>query len=479
MRTPHPMKWSFSPARRAPFLVSWAAVLMLLTVALTPFREHLDPGTAALLLLAAPLLAAGAGLRAAAIASVVSALTLNFFFTRPYNSLVISAPAHVAAIVLYLAIALAFGAVINLVRRESERSSARAREADLLRELTIDLLRQSVWLQTPFDEATHKLQTSLKLAYAHLEIAIEGGEQFATREGIPSMRADDLVVLPIAAGDIRFGSLSLAPATESVQRVGALYANVLALACERARYMQDAVQRRVLEASDRHRIALMQSVSHDLRTPLTAMRALASALPEIGALSDGQLSVLADLDNEAERLGRMVTQVLDLTRIESGALRPHIAVTRLDEIVYSAAETVRRSIPGVTIKVAIEEQVPAAPVDEPLISQVLINLLENAVHHGGSQIELLVRERHQRVEVLVRDHGPGVDEADRKRIFDSGFAMVRATSASRARGLGLAVSQGFVEAHHGHIRVEPTPGGGATFVVSLPADIPAREAEPT
>jgi len=174
---------------------------VVLALVLAPLRNQLEPGTAALLMLVAPLIAAGGGLRVAAGASVVSALTLNFLFTRPFDSFAIASKTNIVALVMYFAIALAFGAVIARMRRESERSGARASEADLLRELTVDLLRQSTWLQSPFEEATHKLQASLQLTYVQLEIVIEGGEHFSITEGNSPVPLDDQLKLPIAAGE--------------------------------------------------------------------------------------------------------------------------------------------------------------------------------------------------------------------------------------------------------------------------------------
>ena len=135
-------------------------------------------------------------------------------------------------------------------------------------------------------------------------------------------------------------------------------------------------------------------------------------------------------------------------------------------MIHSAVSAVRLTS-SATISMAIEE-CPAIPIDEVLLKQALVNLLENATRYGEPPFEVTLRHRNAAIELRVIDHGAGIPEAERRRIFDPTFAMRRATTDERSRGLGLAISAGFVEAHHGHIRAEPTPGGGATFVITLP-----------
>lgn len=116
----------------------------------------------------------------------------------------------------------------------------------------------------------------------------------------------------------------------------------------------------------------------------------------------------------------------------------------------------------------VDADLPPVPIDEPLMVQVIVNLIENALRHGEAPFELHASTRGDRIEIRMIDHGRGIPEAERRRLFDPGHAMRHATADERSHGLGLAISAGFVDAHQGHIRVDPTPGGGATFIVSLP-----------
>lgn len=475
--------------REAVAALVWLVVLVVLVAVLRPFRNELETGTAALVLLLAPLVAALGSLRLSVVAAIVSALTFNYFFTEPYDTLIIASDASVAAFIVYLGIAVAFGVVTHRLRAATDTSDRRAAEATLVRDLTIDLVRQSVWLEPPIASALADLVRALDLRGAAVRVRIADGEQFLAPAGdaaeaeraidsfdavhddthVRSLRTDTGVLLvPVASADAVYGLLGVQPRDRAIddadERVARLFANVVALACERRALSQAFVHRRALEETDRLRTTLMQSITHDLRTPLTSIRALASALLATDGLDAQQAELLGSIEEQAERLARLVDQVLDLSRIEGGVLQPKVANLAVDDLIRAAVETVGDA----GVQVSIEAGLPSVPVDEPLMQQVLVNLIENARLHGQPPVEVRARRRHNRVELSVVDHGRGVAEAERRRLFDPTSAMRRSTAEDRSRGLGLAVSAGFVEAHHGHIRVDPTPGGGATFVVSLP-----------
>jgi two-component system sensor histidine kinase KdpD len=476
----------------------WAALgmawLVLVVVMLGSIRRHVDPGTAALALVPGPLLAARGSLRAAASASVLGALAFNVVFTQPYGSLRISSSTSITAFVVYLVIALTMALAIEQLRRAERTSRRRAHESALIQELSVELLRQNVWLQPSLDGGLRRLAELLDLRSAAIELGddvVDGGS-VSIGEGARSQRAAlpllasayasapaptttaDLLAVPIAAGERTFGALAVERERgfdTSSEQVVHVFANLVALWCDRARFAREAVDRSVLEQAEQHRVRLVQSVSHDLRTPLTSIRALASTVGELGPLLDAQREVLADIDEQTQRLARMVDQVLDLSRIDSGMLRPRLTRVALDDLVRAAVAQVapRLSSPD-ELTVNLGEDVGLVPVDEPLIRQVVVNLLENALRHGAPPFEVALRARTDSVEIAVRDHGKGVPEADRRRMFDASWAMQRASADERSTGLGLVVAAGFARAHGGHLRVEPTDGGGATFVISLPRE---------
>jgi K+-sensing histidine kinase KdpD len=320
---------------------------VVVTLVAVPFRDRLEPGTAALIMLVAPLVAAFGTLRLAVVASAVSALVFNVVFTHPYYSLGIESTTSIVAFVTYTVVALVLGLVIVRMRRAVESSERHAREA-------------------------------------------------------------------------------------------------------------------------RHGIALVQSASHDLRTPLASVRALASSIPHAGPVNAEQQQVVADIEAQCVRLGDTVEQVLDLTRIEGGLLQPRLQTVSLDDLLASAIEAVG---PSVDVSLRVDDDVPAIPVDEPLIRQVVVNLLENAKRFGEPPIQIRVVSVGDGVQIRVRDRGPGVSQQELRALLDP-EAPARRDSAGRARGLGLLVSEGFVRAHGGTLRAESPSDGGAMFIVTLPREAP-------
>ena len=217
------------------------------------------------------------------------------------------------------------------------------------------------------------------------------------------------------------------------------------------------------------RSALLQSVSHDLRTPLTAIKASASALltsPPGPPLRDEMLS---DIEEQADRLGRLVANLLDLSRIEAGALRLHREQVPVDELIDDALTAARPFLAGVERRRSTRRSRRASSTaDETMLRQVLVNLLANAARLDRSGPAARGRRRCRRTarwRSRSSTTGPGVPEAERVDLFVPFHRGRRGGS-----GLGLAISRGFVEAHGGDLRVEDTPGGGATFVVRMPAD---------
>jgi two-component system sensor histidine kinase KdpD len=223
-----------------------------------------------------------------------------------------------------------------------------------------------------------------------------------------------------------------------------------------------------LQETDRLRTALLQSVSHDLRTPLTAITAAASALREDVPEHERE-ALLSGIEHEAERLVRLVANMLDLSRIEAGVLAPRRTLMPVDELLYAAVDDAAAALNGHVVDIDGAAELPPVSVDETMIRQVLVNLLENASRADPDDaLGLYASSDGSTLRIAVVDHGHGVPEAERRRIFEPYYRLRPGHDRRAGTGLGLAISRGFVEAHGGHIRVDPTPGGGATFTVELP-----------
>jgi len=263
------------------------------------------------------------------------------------------------------------------------------------------------------------------------------------------------------------GAVRRRAAEQRAEEAQALNDRYEALVAERERLAAEANRVAVLEQVDQQRSALLRSVSHDLRTPLATIRAVTSDLRAGASYDDATRDDLLDLvGDEAERLDRIVANLLSLSRIEAGALQPDRQAVALEELV---AERVRRLAPlfrRVRVQVDLPPDLPLLDADYSQLDQVVTNLVENAARHSpqGSTVHIAARRREDLVEVWVADEGIGVATFDRTRIFEP----FRRGEGSASSGVGLAICRAIVEAHGGTIEVQPNPGGGARFCFTVP-----------
>jgi two-component system sensor histidine kinase KdpD len=288
----------------------------------------------------------------------------------------------------------------------------------------------------------------------------DGDERLPMRSGDAVVGA--LVVVAGGPGSSGFG--------EAERRVLATFANQAALAVERGQQEEQRNRALALQETDRLRTALLNSVSHDLRTPLASIKASASSLldREIRWSDAERDEFLATINSETDRLTRLVHNLLDMSRIEAGALDPHLVEVSVTELV---GPVVRRARAAASQRVEVDVPEELAPVlaDPVRLDQVLTNLLDNARRYAGAgPVGVTAGQAGELVELRVVDHGPGIPEPERERVFDQ-FYRVGGGRQPEGTGMGLAICRGIMQAHGGGLRVEATPGGGATFVLTLPA----------
>ena len=259
--------------------------------------------------------------------------------------------------------------------------------------------------------------------------------------------------------------------TSEDERLLTSFADQVALAIERTRLTEEATRAAVLEESDRLKSAMLAAVSHDLRTPLAAIKASASALLDASvAWSDEvRTELLTAIEEETDRLTLMVSNLLDLSRIEGGALHPDRDWHDLGELVDDVARQMRRRAGKRRIDVITPESLPVAVIDYVEVSQVLVNLVGNAINYSadGSRIVVGVDQHPESLEVFVHDEGMGIAPEHLPHVFDT-FYRVRNHGPVAGSGIGLAISKGLVEAHGGRIWVESTVGVGTTIRFTLP-----------
>ena len=244
---------------------------------------------------------------------------------------------------------------------------------------------------------------------------------------------------------------------------------------ERARLRRENLRIAVLQRTDALRAALLSSVSHDLRTPLASIKAAASSLLQEDVQWDEETkrSFVRSIEREADRLNRLVSNLLDMSRIEDGALKPEKELYMLPELIQDVLGRLKPLLHGRIVQTQVPVDLPPVELDYMQIDQVLTNLIENAVRYTpkDSPIDVSAHCEGAQVVISVADRGPGIPPADLERVFDKFYRVLDGkpnTGHPSGSGLGLAVSKGLVEAHGGRIWAEPREGGGVVFSVALP-----------
>lgn len=241
---------------------------------------------------------------------------------------------------------------------------------------------------------------------------------------------------------------------------------------EHARLRQESVQMEILQRTDALRAALLSSVSHDLRTPLTSIKAAASSLlqEEVRWSEEERHGFTQAIEHEADRLNRLVENLLDLSRIEGGALTPETEWYPIDELVRDVLGRMESLLQGREVKLDLPTEIPPVKLDYLMIDQVLTNLLENALRYtpASSPIEVTILPNEIELLLSVADRGPGIPQSDLERIFQTFYRVIGPARYRGGTGIGLSVCRGLVEAHGGHIWAENRRGGGAVFRVTLP-----------
>jgi two-component system sensor histidine kinase KdpD len=491
----------------AAFLGSFAMSAAALGVGLL-LRQTLAVSNVALVLLVAVLASAVTfGLWPSLFACLICALAYNFFFLPPLYTFTIAEPENIITLLVFVLVA---GIASNLAARmRMQAIIARQRAAT-----TEDLYRFSRKLTGIAGLDDLLWATAYQVAHMlglHVVLLMPDGEDLAVRAGYPpedTLEDSDIAAAKwafqhgIAAGrgaDTLPGArrlfLPMRTARGIVaiigldsQQEGALLApdqkrlleslsDQAALAIERLHLAQEMDQARVAAETEKLRAALLTSISHDLRTPLASILGSATSLRHYRAqLSDAdQDELLGTIGEEAERLNHFIANLLDMTRLESGALAPNLDLIELGDVVGSVLRRAQKLTQGHKIVLDIEPGLPLLRIDPVLFEQVLFNLIDNAAKyaHPGTTITLRARRESGTVRIMVMDEGPGLPDADREKVFDK-FYRVRAGDSQRAgTGLGLAIARGFMEAMGGAItaanRTDLSEAGlGAVFILTLP-----------
>jgi two-component system sensor histidine kinase KdpD len=489
--------------------------------AMLPFRTHLDATDVVLVFLVVVVAAAATGgLGPGVTAAVLGFVATDVLFVAPYGTLLVSKGQDLVSLAVYLLVTLVVSALVGTSEQRRRRAQQRERETHVLYELSASLVAYGnldATMQRAARIARRLLdlggcgivvldghgrprvagrdgnlpddlaERALSALHGPPPIGLQAGGDGAGGPVEPAERtaADGqpeppamLVTIPMrAANRPPVGVVAVVPsggdgaslaAPES--RMLASFASQAALAVEQARSEEAWAKARALEATDQLRRALLNSVSHDLRTPLASVLASASSLldPNVPLDEQERAQFLHTIEDEANRLARLVANLLDMSRIEAGAVDPRLAEVWLPDVVNPVVQRIRQTPSEQIISVDVPESLPSVLVDPVRLEQVLANVLDNARRYAGSGlVRVDARQTAKGVELRVVDHGPGIPEGERERVF-SHFYRLDSPKRGGGTGLGLAICRGLLEAMGGRIWVETAPGGGAAFVLRLP-----------
>lgn len=435
--------------------------------------EVLDTTLVALLyLIPLGIITARWGLGPGITSALITFLTFNYFFIQPYYTFTVHRPADVVILVVFLIVAVVISQLVGRAQAGLAAATAREREATQLYELSTALTGLHD------DHAIAQILAKQVQAVAegeYVELNITGTHSFAFHSpevNSPARPADLTVPIESARGVL--GEIRLwraAPAiSASEKRLFQTFASQGALALERAWLAQAESRAQVLEESDRLKSAILSSVSHELRTPLSTIKAAASSLRgrEVGWDSRARAELIAAIDDEADHLNMLVGNLLDMSRIESGALKPKREWNILPEIIGSVLARMKHIAVQHKLEIDVPESLPLLPVDYVQMEQVFTNLVSNSLKYAPVKTVVSIRARvgEEWVYVQVSNQGPQVPPEHLERIFDK-FYRITAADRVSGTGLGLSICKGIIEAHGGRIWAENLPDGLA-FNFTLP-----------
>jgi two-component system sensor histidine kinase KdpD len=399
--------------------------------------------------------------------SFASVLVFNFLFLPPTYELTLSGEENWLIVGVFLTTGLLVSELAARARQRARDAEQREREAALLAEFSTALLSGAeVPPELPrIAEATAHV---LRLPQARIEL----GEASLPREGE--------VPIELSAGDRRVGTLYVgaggAPNQSARRRFLPALASLLAVAVDRERLAREALEAEALRRSDSLKTALLRSVSHDLRSPLTAIQASLEALgtPDLALDPLDRESLRRTALAESKRLDRVVGNLLDLSRLQAGAPRLDLTLRTVEGLLDQACVEIgddRR------VEISLAPDLPLVLVDSVQLEHALVNLLENAIKFSPRDSAVDVGVSYVAGEVLVRiaDRGPGLDAGELELVFEP-FRHGSSAGERKGAGLGLAIAKGFIEANGGRVWAESRPGEGASFVVALPAALDGARA---
>jgi two-component system sensor histidine kinase KdpD len=480
-----------------------ALFLVALTTGISMLFSHLlDPTNLVMLFLLAVVIAAlRLGFGPAVLTAVLSVVAFDFFFVRPYFSFAVEDTQYLITFGGLMVVGMLISTLVSRARSQAEALKSRESQTNTLYALSRDLaaaadlkgiletvknhvrgsVKGEVALFLPEGESVRPEAVSGNVEISEKEISVA---LWAYRNvkaaglGTETLSSSSFLYLPLAAGGKAMGVLGVKPRDETstlspeTRRLLEAFANQTALAVERVHLARKAEQAQILRATEKLERALLNSISHDLRTPLSSIMGTLSSLREDPSFIKGenQMELLDLALDEANWMNRFVSNLLNMTRLEAGALRVKKEPHEVQDLIGSVITSLETRLKSRKVRIQIPSSLPLVNVDPVLIAQVILNLLDNSLKYSPPRtpVEIEAGVSDSWIEIRISDHGPGVPEEHRHQVFEK-FFRLPGTEGVRGTGLGLAISKGIVEAHQGKIWVENLTGGGAKFILALPA----------
>jgi len=502
---------AYEPVPWAQYLIA-AASVGAVTLGLSALRAVFTVTDQAMLYLLGTLLAARSLRRGPSLATaLLSVAVFDFFFVPPFYTFAVSDVRYTITFAVLLVVGVLVSTLTHQFRQQAVTARERERRTAALYALSRDLVVETSAEQVARAVLAHVrellgTEAQLLLAKSSGGLAPPIGGTVDDREravadwafvhrrpagrGTDTLPASEGLYLPLVGTQRPLGVLCVQMArlggelTPSRQQLLETYVAQAALALERVSLAEEAAQAAVAAETERTRSALLSAISHDVRTPLTSIAGAASTLLyEGGGLTEGQRrELLETVADEAERLARLVGDLLNLTRLETGALTAHKEPVPVEEVVVSALGRMERRLVGREVRTDLPSLVLVVPLDPVLMEQVVVELLENAVKYSppGSPIDVAARRAGSELLLEVADRGAGVPAGEEERVFDRFFRGSESRAAA-GTGLGLTVCRAIVRAHGGTIALLARSGGGTVARVAIPAeadDTPADAGSP-
>jgi two-component system sensor histidine kinase KdpD len=467
------------------FVVS-AAVVCFITGLFSKLL-HVNPTTVGFAFLLAILLVSAAwGLRYAIFMAVLATLAYNYFFLPPVLRFTIADPQNWVALFAFLFTAIVASQLAERARREAFQSDQRRREVERLYRFSEQLLvSESVfellnaiprYIVESFDATGAAMFLERKQEIYYFDTASQSllpAEQLRTISvrGEPVLDRDrGLCFMPLRMGVRSVGSLGLSGcglSRETLEAIGSLAATAI----ERASTVEKLTKTEAARESDRLRSVLLDSVTHEFRTPLTAIKASAETL-----LSDAELDkpqrkdLLTVINEESDRLNRLIGEAAEVAQLDSHQLQLRLEPHQIGEAIEAAIAQSRQALQNHPVQTNIPEKLPSVRMDVDRISEVLVHLLDNAGKYSaaGTPIQITVELRDRELVTSVADHGPGIDDMEQEMIFEKFYRGRNQRTTIQGTGMGLAIARAIVELHGGKIAVTSQLGRGSLFYFSLP-----------